>query len=823
MTYLSRLAELCLAAFLAAFILACTLVGTLASPASAQTSTGPDYDSWSLLATRIETAVEAGRASDTVLQTLRSDLAEWRKQFVAAKDANVRTIATVQAQINALGAVPEGGVEPEEIATQRTELSVRLAELGAPGKRAEIAQSRADVLIGEIDSILRERQTSALLERGQSPLNPTLWLRGWTALTSSLTNTRNEVVTGLANPRQNEAMRKNLPEILALLGVGLVLLVFGRRFVLAIGDRFIKNRSTARSWLLAFVLSLGQLILPLIGLLALALASHSTELIGLRLDPVVEALLDGGAFLIATLWIAGFVFSGKYETLRRFELPDGQLGHTRHVVGFLGLSVAVSYVLDALANFDNWSEGATGVVYFPLIVFAGLMLWRLGRALRLHAKQVASNDEHADLPRYSDRMYGLLGRGLIAVALFGPALAALGYHLAAKMITFQSIATLMLFALVIVAQRVIAEVWVVVRRGNVEARDGLVPTLVGFAVMLAAVPELASIWGVSEARINEFWTRAGEGFTVGDTTISAGAFVTFAIVFVIGYMVTRLVQGALKNTVLPKTNMDRGGQNALVSGIGYVGIFLAALVAITSAGIDLSSLAIVAGALSVGIGFGLQNIVSNFVSGIILLIERPISEGDWIEVSGTHGTVRDISVRSTRIETFDRSDVILPNADLISGKVTNYTRGKTVGRVIVPVGVAYGNDTRRIEGILQEIAEAHPMVLAKPAPYVVFQGFGADSLDFEIRAILRDVNFVLSVRSDMNHEIAARFAAEGIEIPFAQRDLWIRNPEALRAPENPEKPVPKPKRAKPAKSKPVLSHLDEKDFDGPEGGDGGDR
>jgi hypothetical protein len=142
--------------------------------------------------------------------------------------------------------------------------------------------------------------------------------------------------------------------------------------------------------------------------------------------------------------------------------------------------------------------------------------------------------------------------------------------------------------------------------------------------------------------------------------------------------------------------------------------------------------------------------------------------------------VKQINVRSTEIETFDRSSLIVPNSELISSTVTNYTHGSLQGRLIVRVGVAYGTDTRKVEQILLDIARAHPMVLRRPAPWINFAGFGDSALNFEIRAILRDVNWVINVGSDLNHEIARRFAEEGIEIPFPQRDLHIRSGPVMR-------------------------------------------
>ncbi|MEO0484389.1 MAG: DUF3772 domain-containing protein [Pseudomonadota bacterium] len=746
----------------------------LAFPAWAQTA--PDYDAWEGVATRAEAALEFGRASSSFLESLREEVDDFRGAFLSAQGTNTSRLATLREQLAALGPAPaEGETEAEQIAAQRAQLNRQLTELQAPGLAAAAAFQRADGVIREIDELLRDRRAEELFRRGPTLVDTSIWGAAFGAVTSSFQGLNSSISIAIEDGTFRDALRANLPAIILLLVVAMVLTLRARTWLVQLGRRIEGEGSGTGLRVSGFLISLGQIVVPTVGLFALSRALLLTGLFESYGAEIVAYIPEFGFTIFVARWLAGRLFPGIEGTYSPINTPHVSDSRERWFVVGTGLSLAVLTFLQELGRIDRYGEAARVALELPTLIVVSAFLFSLGRILSRHTAQ---ETEDGPRPTALDRLVGLLARLAKLIGIAAPLIALAGYLNAAEELVTPSLITLALVMTVALLVDLFRDLYMLAARRE-SADDSLIPVLIAIALMIASIPVMALIWGATVTDLREVWVTLQAGITVGETRLSPSSVLILIVVFVLGFTLTRFVQSALRTSVLPKTALDLGGRTAVVSGVGYIGIFLAALVSISSAGINLSSLAIVAGALSVGIGFGLQNIVSNFVSGIILLIERPISEGDWIEVGGNMGYVRDISVRSTRIETFDRTDVIVPNADLVSGTVTNYTRGNTVGRVIVPVGVAYGTDTRRVETILREIAEANPMVMLNPPPAIVFMGFGADSLDFEIRAILRDVSWMLSVKSDMNHAIAARFTEEDIEIPFAQRDVWLRNPEAL--------------------------------------------
>jgi len=304
--------------------------------------------------------------------------------------------------------------------------------------------------------------------------------------------------------------------------------------------------------------------------------------------------------------------------------------------------------------------------------------------------------------------------------------------------------------------------------------------LLKFVVLVLSVPLIMLQWGYSGPDIREWYWQLFFGLRIGNSEVTFGALLASLLVFGVGYAAARLFQGWLDARVLLPAGISGGVRNSIRTAIGYIGIVIAALAAFSYAGFSLSNIAIIAGALSVGIGFGLQNLVNNFVSGLILLAERPIRVGDLVVVGGEEGYVRKISVRSTELETFDGAHVLLPNSYFVAEKVKNWTFRNTVRRLAIPIGVAYGSNPHEVKAVLLKVAANNPDVLKTPQPAVTLDEFATASVNFTLYAFIADITKSGTVRTELAMAILTAFAQAGIVIPFGQTEVAIAKMDWLR-------------------------------------------
>ena len=301
--------------------------------------------------------------------------------------------------------------------------------------------------------------------------------------------------------------------------------------------------------------------------------------------------------------------------------------------------------------------------------------------------------------------------------------------------------------------------------------EGLVRRLsfvLALLMLLVWIHQTLNLFAIRQDVYEAIGVALNYQFKIGSATLAVSSVVAFILTLVLGYLVATVLRVILGKEILPRLKLSSGLPNAIATITHYVLLVLIFLLALAAAGVELSKFTILTGALGVGLGFGLQNVVNNFVSGLILLFERPVRIGDLLEIGGVSGAVTKIGFRSSTLHAFDGSDLIIPNATLISQQVVNWTLTGTRRRVVLNIPVAYGNDPAQVRDLLCKTMAAHPEVLRSPVPMVLFHGFGNNALNFEIRFWAPRPEILPELKSDVALNIAAALSEAGIEVPIPQ-------------------------------------------------------
>ena len=561
-------------AFCALFLLFAPLAAPQVAMVQAQESVAiPDYLAWEKVANQAEISLTRKRASSVALEGLRENLVTWRSRFLAATDQNGARIKTVENQISALGSPPEDAQsESENVAARRVALALELNNLTAPRRVAEEAHSRADGLIRETDNIIRSRTTARLFENRGSPLAPGGWPAAYGSLLETASQVGRESKVAFETNRKQFLSLRDLPTTVFFFLLAAVLLVRSGGWMVRLTGFVQGEQGDARSGFRGFLVSLGQFVLPVFGVVALNESLSASGLLGFRGQIIADTLIAiGMAFFIAR-WLVLRLLPLARKRHGFLQIADQNASQIRRYSMVLAIVWGLNRLLSELGIFEDYSPTTLSILQFPLVVVCGFCLVRLGQALRTSVLNSADEKSSATADpteewSFRSSSVGLFGLVLIIIGIAGPVAMALGFVSAGTWAVFSTTLTLGVLALIIVLAGVLRDVYALISRKDDEtARQSLVPVLVSFGLFILSLPVLALIWGARYSDLTEMWTRFQQGVSLGDVRISPGAFLAFAIVFAIGYLATRLLQSTLRTTVLPKTNIDSGGQSAIVSG-----------------------------------------------------------------------------------------------------------------------------------------------------------------------------------------------------------------------------------------------------------------
>jgi potassium-dependent mechanosensitive channel len=722
--------------------------------------------------------IDGGTLTDEALVAQRTTLEKMRAAANVGAEKASGPLNEIATQVNELGPAPtDGQQETETIANQRKELTAQLARATAAQKQFVLIGLEVEQAQARLTSLQRGQFLQRIFKADKSILSPNLWvgtLEGASILQARIGN--------LLSRGLNEAQgRTNLSGFLLLpVGLAIMGILFFRllpSLIARVGFAASKEPDQVYSgleklWHVIWSYAKYFFLVTVIFLLAYSaievagfLTPPINNLLDKLMDAIEPALMYGGLLY--------FVASPRNPAMRLVAIDSAAARSLVFIVvaGYLtyGFGEQISAFATSInlpVSFAVGQSALTAIILIALIAI-GLIIVR-----RQAAKGLASEGSTYFLTWFMNFMplwWVLLGVAAVAL-LFG--FIALSYFIAGNLLDTAILAVTIgvvhafLDALAAACIDPHSRTGHAIRRftnwsdQSIQRIVLILRTMADAILIVVGILALIALWTVVLFDVGSFLSSVGQGIKIGDITLSPKAIAIGLCILVIGITATKYFAQWLERRVLSQTQLDKGVRDSLRAVAGYTGYSLAAAFALTAAGLDFSSLALVAGALGVGIGFGLQSIVNNFVSGLILLAERPVRVGDWVVTNAGEGIVKKINVRSTEIETFDNCTIIVPNSNLISEAVRNWTHRDSVGRFFVGVTYSHRANAKEIQEKLLAIVQNHPKVMRHPPPLVQLAKISVTGYDFDIRGHLRDVFDAAQVTSDIRLAIVESVSAD---------------------------------------------------------------
>lgn len=743
----------------------------------------------------VERKRDSAEATET-LAMLSETASQVRRDAEALGKSLQPQLDQLDEQLAQLGTAPEGSTEPPELATQRRNLTRQRDALASSVAQAKTSAVRAGQLANDIEKQRTAQRTEELGQKVDSPLSPKLWRKVAKQLPVDIARVtplaaqgRDALVSALDKEGWGTPLLGLLAALVMMFPLRLWLRALGRRF--AASERAPDGR-LRRSGLAMWLLLVGTL-LPGYAVVVFIASLNAIGGIAPRLQTVadgVQAASFAAAFIAA---LSACLLVPTRPSWRLLNLDDTAALKLRKYAWGAAALAWFSTVLVAIDRATRTSDVTTvaldGVI---ALTYLGLIMAMLVTLSRLHRRQTA--EAEAKLEAQADGVgaavpvrrssWLVLARVAGNLAVTAAIIATLlGYVNFAKFVNQQLIggsivvlAALLLFKFVDdlctwllnadskVGQTILLSTGLSVSR--LEQAGVLLSAVLRTLVVLIALLALAAPFGNIGSVVERMGALAS-GFPIGNITLKPARIAIALMVVIVGLAVVQLMQRWLADTYLPKTELDLGARNSISMITRYVGIILVGLWALTAMGLDMKNLALLASALSVGIGFGLQAIIQNFVSGLILLAERPVKIGDWVKLGDQEGDIRRINVRSTEIQVGDKSTLIVPNSELITKTIRNMTMGNNQGRIQIQFAVPASTDVAGLKQALLDAYGAHQAVLQQPAPSVFIDSIGGGQITFNSFAYVASPRQVYGTRSDLYFSL--------LQI-LAERDIPLSTP-----------------------------------------------